>query len=163
MEEVSWFLIVVRQLFSSYVMGVSSVQPVALKREEEFINDSYFAPEYFMHGIVDEKTDVFSFGVLLLELITGREALNDSKQSLVLWAKPLLENSIVKQLVDPSLRDNYDPAEMDRVILVASLCTEQAPILRPRMSQASNILQGCVFLHFDFTLQSGLNSLGYFY
>lgn len=38
-----------------------------------------------MHGIVDEKIDVYSFGVLLLELITGREALDDSKQSLVLW------------------------------------------------------------------------------
>lgn len=38
-----------------------------------------------MHGIVDEKTDVFAFGVLLLELITGHPALDDSQQSLVLW------------------------------------------------------------------------------
>lgn len=45
----------------------------------------YFAPEYFMHGIVDEKTDVFAFGVLLLELITGHPALDESQQSLVLW------------------------------------------------------------------------------
>jgi len=46
----------------------------------------YLAPEYFMHGIVDEKTDVFAFGVLLLELITGRRAVDsDSKQSLVIW------------------------------------------------------------------------------
>lgn len=47
--------------------------------------DSYFAPEYFMHGIVDEKTDVFSFGVLLLEIITGRPAVDESQQSIVLW------------------------------------------------------------------------------
>lgn len=46
---------------------------------------SYLAPEFLMHGIVDEKTDVFAFGVLLLELVTGRRALDYSQQSLVLW------------------------------------------------------------------------------
>ena len=45
----------------------------------------YLAPEYLTHGIVDEKTDVFALGVLLLELVTGRRALDYSKQSLVLW------------------------------------------------------------------------------
>lgn len=45
----------------------------------------YFAPEYCMHGIVDEKTDVYSYGVLLLEIITGRPALDDLKQSVVIW------------------------------------------------------------------------------
>lgn len=49
---------------------------------------SYLAPEYFMHGIVDEKTDVFAFGVLLLELITSRRAVDsDSRQSLVIWVR----------------------------------------------------------------------------
>lgn len=43
-----------------------------------------------MHGIVDEKTDVFAFGVLLLELVTGRRALDYSQQSLVLWVMVLL-------------------------------------------------------------------------
>lgn len=43
------------------------------------------APEYFMHGLVNEKTDVFAFGVLLLELITGRAAVDSSRQSLVMW------------------------------------------------------------------------------
>lgn len=51
----------------------------------------YFAPEYFMHGIVDEKTDVFAFGVLLLELITGHPALDESQQSLVLWVSLTFE------------------------------------------------------------------------
>ncbi|XP_021894185.1 receptor-like cytosolic serine/threonine-protein kinase RBK2 [Carica papaya] len=102
----------------------------------------YLAPEYFLHGIVDEKTDVYSFGVLLLELITGRRALNHLQQSLVLWAKPLLDDNDIKELVDPSLGDNYDLKEMDRVVLTASLCIEHSPILRPRMSQVVILLRG---------------------
>ncbi|GAA0151746.1 hypothetical protein LIER_10400 [Lithospermum erythrorhizon] len=45
----------------------------------------YMAPEYFMHGIVHEKTDVFAFGVLLLELITGQRAVSSDNQSLAIW------------------------------------------------------------------------------
>lgn len=57
----------------------------------------YLAPEYFMHGIADEKTDVFAYGVLLLELITGRHAIevDATRQSLVMWAKPLDRKSVV--------------------------------------------------------------------
>ncbi|KAL0787378.1 hypothetical protein Bca101_003624 [Brassica carinata] len=102
----------------------------------------YFAPEYFMHGIVDEKTDVFSFGVLLLELITGHPALDESQQSLVLWAKPLLEKKDIKKLVDPSLGDEYDQDELNRLTSTASLCIEQSSLLRPRMSQVVESLLG---------------------
>ena len=47
-----------------------------------------------MHGIVDEKTDVYSYGVLILELITGRKALDSSQQSLVMWVCLLLSAPI---------------------------------------------------------------------
>lgn len=55
------------------------------------------APEYFMHGIVNEKTDVFAFGVLLLELITGRRAVDSSqqnRQSLVMWVRTIPRASL---------------------------------------------------------------------
>ncbi|KAK4596125.1 hypothetical protein RGQ29_014253 [Quercus rubra] len=106
----------------------------------------YFAPEYFTNGIVDEKTDVFSFGVLLLELITGRRALDQLQQSLVIWAKPWLDKNDMKELVDPSLGDNYNTEEMDRVILTASMCIEQSPVLRPRMNQVVILLRGEEFI-----------------
>jgi serine/threonine protein kinase len=63
-----------------------------------FCKCRYFAPEYFMHGTVDEKTDVYSFGVLLLELITGRRALDDLQQSLVIWVSFFFYHYLVKSL-----------------------------------------------------------------
>lgn len=45
----------------------------------------HLAPEYYLHGIVDEKTDVFAFGVILLELISGRKPVDGSHQSLHSW------------------------------------------------------------------------------
>ena len=53
--------------------------------------DSYLAPEYFAHGIVTEKTDVFAFGVFLLELITGRQPIDEHQHSLVMWVSILSE------------------------------------------------------------------------
>ncbi|XP_020217298.1 receptor-like cytosolic serine/threonine-protein kinase RBK1 [Cajanus cajan] len=103
----------------------------------------YLAPEYFMHGIVDEKTDVFAFGVLLLELITGRRAVDDaSRESLVIWAKPLLDANNVKGIADPRLGDDYDPIEMKRAMVIASMCVHHASSKRPFMNQAVQILKG---------------------
>ncbi|KAA8550918.1 hypothetical protein F0562_002602 [Nyssa sinensis] len=102
----------------------------------------YLAPEFLMHGIVDEKTDVFSFGVLLLELITGRRALDYSQQSLVMWAKPLLKKHKIRELVDPSLAEDYNSLQMNLVVLTASLCIQQSAIRRPQMRQVALLLKG---------------------
>ncbi|XP_039061828.1 receptor-like cytosolic serine/threonine-protein kinase RBK2 [Hibiscus syriacus] len=102
----------------------------------------YLAPEYLMHGIVDEKTDVFAFGVLLLELVTGRRALDYSQQSLVLWAKPLLRNNDIRELIDPAIGEEYDSREMNLVLLAASLCIHRSSVRRPRMNQVVLLLNG---------------------
>uniref|UniRef100_A0A5B7AD11 non-specific serine/threonine protein kinase n=1 Tax=Davidia involucrata TaxID=16924 RepID=A0A5B7AD11_DAVIN len=102
----------------------------------------YLAPEYFMHGIVDEKTDVFAFGVLLLELITGRRAVDSCRQSLVMWAKPLLEMNNVKEIADPRLEDGYDIGEMKRAMLTASSCIHHSPSMRPNMNRVVQLLRG---------------------
>lgn len=102
----------------------------------------YLAPEYLMHGIVDEKTDVFAFGVLILELITGRRALDCSQQSLVLWAKPLLKKNSVKELIDPCLAKDYDSRQMNLMLLAATLCVQRSSIRRPTMSQVLRLLKG---------------------
>ncbi|KAE9589213.1 putative protein kinase RLK-Pelle-RLCK-VI family [Lupinus albus] len=102
----------------------------------------YLAPEYLLHGIVDEKTDVFAFGVLLLELVSGRRALDYSKQSLVLWAKPLLKKNDIKELIDASLADEFDSRQMNLMLLAASLCIQQSSIRRPSMRQVEQLLNG---------------------
>lgn len=69
----------------------------------------YLAPEYFQNGKLSDKTDVYAFGVVLLELITGRKALDQSRpqgdENLVLWAKPLLllGEDAIEKLADPRL------------------------------------------------------------
>ncbi|KAL4377423.1 hypothetical protein GQ457_02G015830 [Hibiscus cannabinus] len=103
----------------------------------------YLAPEYFMHGIVDEKTDVFAFGVVLLEILTGRRAVDSlSRQSLVIWAKPLLELNNVNLLVDPRLQHSYDPTEMKHAMLTASLCISHLASSRPSMKKVVEMLNG---------------------
>ncbi|KAF5179521.1 Receptor-like kinase [Thalictrum thalictroides] len=102
----------------------------------------YLAPEYFMHGIIDEKTDVFAFGVLLLELITGRRAVDSSRLSLVLWAKPLLDTNNVKELVDPRLGDDYNLVEMKNVTSTASMCIHHLSTRRPHMTRVVQLLRG---------------------
>ncbi|XP_065863503.1 receptor-like cytosolic serine/threonine-protein kinase RBK2 isoform X2 [Euphorbia lathyris] len=102
----------------------------------------YLPPEFFMHGIVDEKTDVYAYGVLVLELITGKQAIDSSQHSLVMWAKPLLMKNSVKELVDPTLADAYDEKQMEFLVFTASSCIHQASMLRPQMNQVIEMLRG---------------------
>ncbi|XP_066325635.1 probable receptor-like serine/threonine-protein kinase At5g57670 isoform X2 [Miscanthus floridulus] len=100
----------------------------------------YLAPEYFMHGIVDEKTDIFAFGVLLLEIVTGRRPIDCSKQSLLQWAKPLLEAGQVTELADPNLGDDYDKDQLNRMVAVASRCIMRPAMWRPSMAEVLHFL-----------------------
>ncbi|KAK7388467.1 hypothetical protein VNO78_23283 [Psophocarpus tetragonolobus] len=100
----------------------------------------YLAPEYFMHGIVDEKTDVFAFGILLLEIVTGRRPVDSSKQNLLLWAKPLMESGNIAELADPRLEDKFDGEQLYRVVLTASYCVRQTATWRPPMSEVLELL-----------------------
>nr|XP_043638865.1 receptor-like cytosolic serine/threonine-protein kinase RBK2 isoform X2 [Erigeron canadensis] len=95
----------------------------------------YLAPEIFMNGLIDEKTDVFAFGVLLLEIVTGRPALDESQKSLVMWAKPLIASNEFKELVDPQLSGACDLEQLNCIVTAASLCIKHVPTKRPKMSE----------------------------
>ncbi|KAL5217433.1 hypothetical protein ABZP36_018117 [Zizania latifolia] len=106
----------------------------------------YLAPEYFSHGKVNKKIDVYAFGVVTLEIISGRRPIRTGcakgQESLVGWAKPLLSSGQIKQLVDPILGNDYDCDEMERMTLAASLCTRISSHSRPEMSQVVKLLEG---------------------
>ncbi|MBA0683749.1 hypothetical protein Goari_025380, partial [Gossypium aridum] len=89
----------------------------------------YLPPEFFMYGIVNEKTDVYAYGVLLLELITGRQAIDSSQQSLIMWAKPLIKENKIKELVDPSLGDGYELDQLNVVVAISSICIHQSAVV----------------------------------
>ncbi|KAK9697522.1 hypothetical protein RND81_08G043100 [Saponaria officinalis] len=100
----------------------------------------YLAPEYFSHGIVDEKTDVFAFGVLLLELISGRKSVDSSHLCLRTWAKPLLKRGEIEKLIDPRLEESYDDEELRRLAFIASLCIRPVAAWRPVMDEVLELM-----------------------
>ncbi|KAJ7006560.1 receptor-like serine/threonine-protein kinase [Populus alba x Populus x berolinensis] len=106
----------------------------------------YLAPEYFMYGKVNKKIDVYAFGVVLLELLSGKKPISNDlpkgQESLVMWAKPILNGGKISQLLDSSLGDSYDLDQMERMVLAATLCVRRAPRARPQMSLVVKLLQG---------------------
>ncbi|OAY46736.1 probable receptor-like serine/threonine-protein kinase At5g57670 [Manihot esculenta] len=101
----------------------------------------HLAPEYYMHGIVDEKTDVFAFGVFLLEIISGRRPVDGSHQNIHSWAKPILNQGEIEKLVDPRVGGAYDASQLIRLAFAASLCIRASSTWRPTMSEVLEVMQ----------------------
>ncbi|CAN4091108.1 unnamed protein product [Withania somnifera] len=110
--------------------------------EESF---GYHGPEYAMGETITKKSDVYSFGVVLLELLTGRKAVDytmpEGQQSLVTWATPQLGDDKVKECVDPKLNNEYPPMAIIKVAALAGLCVQDEPLFRPNMTIMVRALQ----------------------
>ncbi|GLU14101.1 hypothetical protein SLE2022_306900 [Rubroshorea leprosula] len=105
----------------------------------------YLAPEYAMRGHLTEKADVFGFGVVALEIVSGRPNSDNSQDNekiyLLEWAWTLYESNQSLGLVDPTLVE-FDENEALRMIRVALLCTQASPMMRPPMSRVVAMLAG---------------------
>lgn len=96
----------------------------------------YLAPEYLSEGKLTDKSDVYAFGVVLLELLIGRKPVEKMSpslfQSIVTWAMPqLTDRSKLPNIVDPVIRDTMDLKHLYQVAAVAVLCVQPEPSYRP--------------------------------
>jgi len=110
----------------------------------------YLDPEYYSTQVLSTRSDVFSFGVVLLEIVTGREPLDVKRPrdewSLVEWAKPYIREYKIEEMVDPGIKGQYCSEAMWRVLEVASVCTEPFSTFRPSMEDVLRELEDALII-----------------
>ena len=91
---------------------------------------------------MNEKSDIYSFGVVILELVTGRSPLDPEygEKDLVKWVSSTIEQTGEDQVIDPTLDVKYKE-EISKVLSIGLLCTSSIPINRPSMRRVVKVLQ----------------------
>lgn len=150
----------------------------------------HIAPEYLSTGQSSEKTDVFGFGILILELVTGHKMIDPvngqiRKGMILSWVSNLsvtffelhmaLHQSLLvvldqvrtlkaekrfAEMVDRDLKGKFDELVLEEVVELALLCTQPNPSLRPRMSEVLKVLEGLVEQYGYEQTQSGYEARG---
>ncbi|CAL1388006.1 unnamed protein product [Linum trigynum] len=119
----------------------------------------YVAPEYMLDGELTEKSDVYAFGVVLLELLLGRRPVEKLApahcQSIVTWAMPQLTNrDMLPNIVDPVIKDTIDEKYLFQVAAVAVLCVQPEPSYRPLITDVVHSLIPLLPLELGGTLRT---------
>ncbi|KAH7519712.1 hypothetical protein FEM48_Zijuj08G0066400 [Ziziphus jujuba var. spinosa] len=103
----------------------------------------YLAPEYAENGIVSVRTDVYAFGIVLLQLISGRKVIDgkreEEQQSIRQWAEPIIQRLALHELIDPHIGDSYDTYELYLMAKAAFSCVQRSPELRPSIGEVVKI------------------------
>ncbi|KAL3618363.1 hypothetical protein CASFOL_038684 [Castilleja foliolosa] len=106
----------------------------------------YLAPEYEASGKATESCDVYSFGVLLLELVSGKKPVEKlsptAKRAIADWALPLAREGKFGEIVDERVNGSYVEEELRRVVLVGLVCSSGQPEKRPTMIEIVEMLKG---------------------
>nr|CAD1843229.1 unnamed protein product [Ananas comosus var. bracteatus] len=120
----------------------------------------YVAPEYALTGHLTTKSDVYSYGVVLLELLTGRVPVDTNRPAgegvLVTWALPLLtDREKVVQIMDPALEGQYSMKDAVQVAAIAAMCVQPEGDYRPLMA---DVVQSLVPLVKNRSIAKGCSS-----
>ncbi|XP_076921368.1 putative LRR receptor-like serine/threonine-protein kinase At1g67720 [Bidens hawaiensis] len=111
----------------------------------------YLDPEYYISNHLTEKSDIYSFGVILLELISGKEAISNESfgincRNIVQWAKLHIESGDIQGIIDPALGDEYDIQSMWKVAEKALMCVQPHSNTRPSMSEVIKEIQDAILI-----------------
>ncbi|KAL8260436.1 hypothetical protein R6Q59_028389 [Mikania micrantha] len=114
----------------------------------------YCAPDYAMTGQLTFKSDIYSFGVVLLELITGRRAIDNTRpaadQNLVAWARPLFKDRRkFWQMADPALEGEYPVRGLYQSLAIAAMCVQEQPSTRPLIADVVTALNYLASQNYD--------------
>ncbi|XP_062207670.1 probable serine/threonine-protein kinase PBL18 [Phragmites australis] len=104
----------------------------------------YLAPEYAEYGIVSVRTDVYAFGIVLFQLISGRKVLDEFGghcTHILQWAEPLVESLALHELIDDRIKDTYDTYGLYHLARAAYLCVRTNPEQRPSMGEVVRLIE----------------------
>ncbi|XP_047329327.1 cold-responsive protein kinase 1 [Impatiens glandulifera] len=122
----------------------------------------YLAPEYAIRGQLTRRADTYSFGVLIVEIVCGRNNTNTrlpfGEQYLLEMAWNLYERNELVTVVDASLEGHFDADEACRFLKIGLLCTQDSPKLRPSMSTVVKMLTGEIDVNEKMISKPGLIS-----
>ncbi|XP_022768741.1 probable serine/threonine-protein kinase At1g01540 [Durio zibethinus] len=109
----------------------------------------YVAPEYASTGMLNERSDVYSFGILLMEIISGRNPVDYSRPqgevNLVEWLKSMVTNQNAEGVLDPRLPQKPSSRALKRALLVALRCVDPNAQKRPKMGHVIHMLEADEF------------------
>ncbi|RZC57123.1 hypothetical protein C5167_004426 [Papaver somniferum] len=115
----------------------------------------YVAPEYACTGMLNERSDVYSFGILIMEIITGRSPVDYSRPAgevnLVEWLKNMVGSRKSEEVLDPKLPEKPPSKALKRVLLVALRCVDPDGQKRPKMGHVIHMLEADDLLFRDVT------------
>ncbi|CAA7017678.1 unnamed protein product [Microthlaspi erraticum] len=106
----------------------------------------YLDPEYYRTNRLNEKSDVYSFGIVILEIITSRPVIQQTREKphIAAWVGHMLTKGDFENVVDPRLNREYEPTSVWKALEIAMSCVNPSSEKRPNMSQVTNELKQCL-------------------